>query len=198
MKPLSRCLGILGYVGEEQSAGIDGWRCNGRSQVQWLWCCIQTKRVGPFSFFVDMLNGLVYLDTLEEFLMVILFWKKRALMAHCSSKMECCHIFTLQIIVSWIDSFQRSDLAEVPLSIWLLVFINLLQSVSSSGGCVKDAVCVLPIITTLLELTGRVQALMATLTLTMLMKVWSELYIQIWYLLGYSWYPDWTLANCYV
>jgi len=65
----------------------------------------------------DMLNGLVDLDMLEEFLKVILFWKKRALMAYCSSKMECCHIFTLQFIVSWIDSFHRSDLAEVPLSI---------------------------------------------------------------------------------
>jgi hypothetical protein len=40
-----------------------------------------------------MLNGLVYVDTLEEFLMVILFWKI-ALMAHCSLKMEGRHIFT--------------------------------------------------------------------------------------------------------
>jgi len=65
-----------------------------------------------------MLNGLVYLDMLEGFLMVILFWKKRALMAHCSSKMECCHIFTWHFIASWTGSFHRSDLAEVPLSIW--------------------------------------------------------------------------------
>ena len=109
--------------------------------------------------------------------MVILFWKKRALMAHCSSKMECCHIFTLQFIVSWIDSFHRNDLAEVPFPFGYSVFMNLHQSISSGG--VKDAVCGVPILTTLLELTGRVQALMATLTPTMLMKVWSELYIQI-------------------
>jgi hypothetical protein len=50
MKPLSRCLGILGYVGEEQSA-LMIWRCTGQSEVQWIWCCIQTKRIGPFSFF---------------------------------------------------------------------------------------------------------------------------------------------------
>ena len=62
------------------------------------------KKRGPspsppffFSFFPpDMLTGLVYLDTLEEFLMVLLLWKKRALMSRCSIKMECCHIFTLQ------------------------------------------------------------------------------------------------------
>ena len=163
--------GVWAYVGEEQSAGIDDWRYNGQSQVQWLWCCIQTKRAGPFSFFANMLNGLVYLDTLEEFLMVILFWKKRALMAHCSITMECCHIFTLLFIVSWFDSFHRSDLAGVPLFFWLLFFHEFTSVSFFFWGCVKDALCVLPILTTLLELTGRVQALMATLTPTMLMKV---------------------------
>jgi hypothetical protein len=79
--------------------------------------------------------------------------------------------------LSWIDSFHRNDLAEVPFPFGYSVFMNLHQSISSGG--LKDAVCGVPILTTLLELTGRVQALMATLTPTMLMKVWSELYIQI-------------------
>jgi hypothetical protein len=116
---------------------------------------------------------------LEEFLMVILFWKKRALLAHCSIKLECCHIFTLQFIVSLIDSFHGRDLAEVPLSVWLLCFHELTPVNFFFWGCVKDAVCVLPKPFTLLELTGRVQALMATLTPIIPMKVWSELYIQI-------------------
>jgi len=100
-----------------------------------------------------MLNGLVYLDTLEEFLVVILFWKKRALKAHCSSKMECSHIFTLQFIVPWFDSFRRNDLAEVLHSIWLLCFHEF-TSVSFFWRCVQIAVCGLPILTTLLELMG--------------------------------------------
>jgi hypothetical protein len=36
MKPLSSCLGMLGYVGEEQSAGIDDRGYKGQSQVQRL------------------------------------------------------------------------------------------------------------------------------------------------------------------
>ena len=94
---------------------------------------------------------LLYVNTLEEFLMFILFWKKRALMAHCSSKTECCHIFTFQFIVPWFDSFRRSDLAEVSLSIWLLCFHEF-TSVIFFWECVQDAVCGLPILTTLLEL----------------------------------------------
>jgi hypothetical protein len=86
----------------------------------------------------------------------------------------------------------------VSLSIWLLCFHEFTSVNFFFWVCVKGAVCVLPILTTLLELTGRVQALMATLTPTMLMKVWGELYIQIWYLLGYSRCPDWTPANCYI
>jgi hypothetical protein len=66
-------------------------------------------------------------------------------------------------------------LARAGLSLGHLVLLALLPLIFSFGGCIKDAVYMPPLATTLQELAGSIRDAVATVTFDLLNNMWTEI-----------------------